>query len=143
MAADAWRDGAVERGFSMALSRLGDRTEPDCVLVTARRPDGRLCGLLQLVPWGPDGLSLDLMRRARDAENGTTEFLVASLVDAVPGLGVDRVSLNFAVLRAALEHRHGNRGSCATQLPRVALAALEAEAFLVRVDRLRRLLHRT
>ena len=78
-AADAWRGDAVERGFSMALSRLGDPADPDCVLVTARRPDGSLCGLLHFVPWGPDGLSLDLMRRARDADNGINEFMVVAL----------------------------------------------------------------
>ena len=79
-AAAAWRDGGVERGFSMALSRLGDPADSECVLVTAHRPDGSLCGLLHFVPWGRDGLSLDLMRRARDADNGINEFLVARLV---------------------------------------------------------------
>lgn len=182
-AAAHWRGGAVERGFSMALSRLGDPTDPDCVVVTARRPDGRLCGLLHFVPWGPDGLSLDLMRRAQDADNGINEFLVTALVAAAPGLGVRRLSLNFAVLRAALERgerlgagpvsrawravlllasrwwqieslyrfnakfRPGwePRFLCypsGRELPRVALAALEAESFLVRPGALRRLLHR-
>ena len=30
-AAAAWRGGAVERGFSMALSRIGDPADGDCV----------------------------------------------------------------------------------------------------------------
>jgi lysyl-tRNA synthetase class 2 len=102
-AAAAWRCGGVERGFSMALSRLGDPADPACVVVTARRPDGSLCGLLHFVPWGPDGLSLDLMRRSRDADNGVSEFMVVALASACPDLGVTRLSLNFAVMRTALE----------------------------------------
>ena len=31
--ADAWRDTETERGFSMALSRLGDPADGECVLV--------------------------------------------------------------------------------------------------------------
>ena len=99
-AADAFRDGPVERGFSMALSRVGDPLDADCLLVRCRDGDGRLRGLLQLVPWGADGLSLDLMRGDRTADNGLTEFMVVSAIEAAPGLGVRRVSLNFAVLRS-------------------------------------------
>src|SRR5664279_568103 len=44
-AAAAWRGDGVERGYSMALSRVGDPQDGDCVLVTARVND-RLCGLL-------------------------------------------------------------------------------------------------
>lgn len=92
----------LERGYSMALSRIADPADPEAVLVTAER-DGRPCGLLQLVPWGSDGLSLDLMVRAADADNGVNELLIAELMAAAPGLGVRRVSLNFAVFRSALE----------------------------------------
>jgi lysyl-tRNA synthetase, class II len=94
------RDGKVERGFSMALSRLGDPHDGDCLLVLCRDSQARLRGLLQFVPWGSDGLSLDLMRGDRTAENGLTEFMVVSAVDAASGLGIRRVSLNFAVLRS-------------------------------------------
>jgi lysyl-tRNA synthetase class 2 len=99
-AADAFRDGPVERGFSMALSRLGDPRDADCLLVLCRDADGRLRGLLQFVPWGSDGLSLDLMRGDRTAGNGVTELMVVSAADAALALGVCRVSLNFAVLRS-------------------------------------------
>ena len=34
-AAEAWRGDAVERGFSMALSRLGDPADKDCVVASA------------------------------------------------------------------------------------------------------------
>jgi lysyl-tRNA synthetase class 2 len=100
LAAEAFRDGEVERGFSMALSRLGDPDDPDCVLVTARDRDGTIRGLLHFVPWGPDGLSLDLMRRDSHSDNGLLEFLVVALTQAAPTLGVNRLSLNFAVFRS-------------------------------------------
>ncbi len=100
--AHRWRGGETERGFSMALSRVADPVDPDAVLVTADR-DGTPCGLLQLVPWGPDGLSLDAMLREADADNGVNELLIAELMAAAPALGVRRVSLNFAVFRSALE----------------------------------------
>ena len=99
-AAERFRDGEVERGFSMALSRLGDPADPECVVVLARDEEGTIRGLLHFVPWGPDGLSLDLMRRDAASDNGLLEFLVVALVRAAPTLGVTRVSLNFAVFRS-------------------------------------------
>ena len=100
--ADVWRGDAVERGYSMALSRLGDPADPDCVIATACL-DGALRGVLHFVPWGSDGLSLDLMRRDRTADNGLNEFMIAKVLAAGPALGVRQVSLNFAVFRDALE----------------------------------------
>jgi lysyl-tRNA synthetase, class II len=169
--ADAWRDGQVERGFSMALGRLGDPQDGDAVLVRAFAAEG-LVGLLHLVPWGPEGLSLDLMRRSRGGENGIVETMIARLMAAAPGLGVERVSLNFAVFRSVFARceRLGAgpvlrlwRGillwvsrfwqieslyranakyqpewvprylvfAASGDLPRIATAALRAEAFLV------------
>src|SRR6185503_860439 len=60
-AADSWRGSQTERGFSMALGRIGTHGDEECVLATATE-DGAVRAVLQLVPWGPDGLSLDLMR---------------------------------------------------------------------------------
>jgi lysyl-tRNA synthetase class 2 len=169
--ADSWRGSQTERGFSMALGRIGARGDEDCVLVTAKE-DGVVRAVLQLVPWGTDGLSLDLMRRDRNAQPGLNDFLITETIKAAPGLGVKRLSLNFAVFRAALERgeRIGagpvlrawrnllifmsrwfqieslykfNAKFCpewqprffvftsTKDAPRIALAALEAEAFLV------------
>ena len=168
-AADRWRDGPVERGFSMALGRIG-ADDPRCVVVTAER-DGQLQALLHFVPWGTDGWSLDLMRRVRGSDNGVNELLISTALLAAPDRGVRRVSLNFAVFRGALEQGgrlgagpvgRGWRGVLllasrvwqidslyrfndkfgpswrprylcyrrGRDLPRVALAALRAEAFL-------------
>jgi lysyl-tRNA synthetase class 2 len=175
----SWRDGPVERGYSMALGRLGDPADGACVLVRASDRAGVLRGSLHFVPWGRHGLSLDVMRRARDAENGTVELMVTGLLGEAARLGVLRVSLNFAVFRAvfARGERLGAgpvlrlwralllqvsrfwqieslyranakydpewvpRFLCfarAGDLPAVSVAALRAEAFLVRPSWLRR-----
>ena len=101
--ADAWRDTETERGFSMALDRLGDPADGDCLLAEAFDGDGNLIALLSFVPWGTDGISLDVMRRDRTAPNGVMEFMVAELCGAAAKLGVRRISLNFAVFRSAFE----------------------------------------
>jgi len=100
--AASWRRSETERGFSMALGRTADPLDPEAVLVTASQ-DGRVRGLLQLVPWGQRGMSLDLMRRDSAAEPGINELLISAAMQAAPALGVERVSLNFAVFRAVLE----------------------------------------
>jgi lysyl-tRNA synthetase class 2 len=98
-----WRDTETERGFSMALGRLGDPSDGQCVLVEALDAEGREAALLSLAPWGSTGLSLDLMRRDRASDNGLMEFMVSSLVAEAPRLGVERISLNFAVFRSVFE----------------------------------------
>ena len=169
--ADHWRGTAPERGFSMALGRLGRPGDETCVLVTAKE-NGVLKAILQFVPWGADGLSLDLMRRDKTAQGGLNDFLIVEAIKAAPGLGVKRVSLNFAMFRAALERGERIGAGPITKAwrgllvflsrwfqieslykfnakfspvweprffvfansrdtPRIALAALEAEAFLV------------
>jgi lysyl-tRNA synthetase class 2 len=169
--ADSWRGSPTERGFSMALGRVGAPGDEDCVVATAVE-DGVLRALLHFVPWGPDGLSLDLMRRDRSAQPGLNDFLIVETIKRAPDLGVKRISLNFAMFRAALERgeRIGagpvlrawrgillflsrwfqieslykfNAKFCpewvprffvytgTRDVPRIGLAAMEAEAFLV------------
>ncbi len=176
-AADALRGEDVERGFSMALGRIGDTCDPDLVAVRVRDASGRLTAVLGFVPWGSDGLSLDVMRRSRDSENGTIELAVTAVAEQAARLGVTRLSLNFAVFRSVFERgarvgagpvlrlwhrvllmasrwwqieslyranakyapRWAPRFVCfqrAAELPRVGIAALEAEAF-VQFPRLR------
>ncbi|MEU5883764.1 bifunctional lysylphosphatidylglycerol synthetase/lysine--tRNA ligase LysX [Spirillospora sp. NPDC047279] len=101
--ADQWRGGETERGFSMALGRLGDPTDGRCVMVEAFDAGGELRGLLSFVPWGRTGLSLDLMRRDREAENGLNEFMVAKVAEKAAAMGATRMSLNFAMLRGLFE----------------------------------------
>ncbi|CUW27973.1 Lysylphosphatidylglycerol biosynthesis bifunctional protein LysX [Streptomyces reticuli] len=101
--ADDWRDGATERGFSMALGRLGDPGDGRCVMLECTDAEGRLRALLSFVPWGPHGLSLDLMRRDRDSDNGLMEFMVIELLRRAGEIGITQVSLNFAMFRSVFE----------------------------------------
>ncbi|WP_328668663.1 phosphatidylglycerol lysyltransferase domain-containing protein [Streptomyces sp. NBC_00328] len=101
--ADDWRDGATERGFSMALGRLGDPEDGRCVMLECTDAEGGLRAVLSFVPWGPGGLSLDLMRRDRDAENGLMEFMVIELLRRAREIGITQVSLNFAMFRSVFE----------------------------------------
>jgi len=112
------------------------------------------------------------MRRDRGSQPGLNDFLIVEAIKAAPCLGVKRISLNFAVFRAALERGETYRRRASTaawrsillflskwfqieslykfnakfspvwqprffvfptakDAPRIALAALEAEAFLV------------
>ncbi|MEU0838093.1 phosphatidylglycerol lysyltransferase domain-containing protein [Streptomyces sp. NPDC005962] len=114
LAAEDWRGTDTERGFSMALGRIGDPADGDSVIATAHKaaditedraeegPYGDLKAVLHFVPWGPDGMSLDLMRRDRSADPGMNELLIVAALQAAPALGVTRVSLNFAMFRSAL-----------------------------------------
>ncbi|MGW4230328.1 phosphatidylglycerol lysyltransferase domain-containing protein [Streptomyces sp. NPDC004980] len=109
-AAADWRGTDTERGFSMALGRIGDPADRDCVVATAHlaesgteeSPYGDLKAVLHFVPWGTDGLSLELMRRDRSADPGMNELLIVASLRAAPKLSVARVSLNFAMFRSAL-----------------------------------------
>ncbi|NUO44562.1 MAG: DUF2156 domain-containing protein [Streptomyces sp.] len=108
--ADDWRDGATERGFSMALGRLGDARDGRCVMLECTDAEGELRALLSFVPWGPHGLSLDLMRRDRDCDNGLVEFMVIDLLRRAHEIGITQVSLNFAMFRSVFE-RGGRLGA--------------------------------
>ncbi|MFI1099998.1 phosphatidylglycerol lysyltransferase domain-containing protein [Streptomyces melanogenes] len=101
--ADDWRDGATERGFSMALGRLGDPADGQCVMLECTDGNGDLRAVLSFVPWGPNGLSLDLMRRDRDSENGLMEFMVIELLQRAKEIQITQVSLNFAMFRSVFE----------------------------------------
>jgi lysyl-tRNA synthetase class 2 len=169
--ADSWRGSPTERGFSLALGRVGAPGDERCVIATATE-DGTLRAILHYVPWGSDGLSLDLMRRDRASSPGLNDFLIVETIKSCADLGVKRISLNFAVFRAALERGEKigagpvlrawrrvlifmsrwfqieslykfNAKFCPQWVPRflvfphprdtprISLAALEAEAFLV------------
>jgi lysyl-tRNA synthetase class 2 len=101
--ADHWRYGETERGFSMALGRLGDPADGRCVMVECYDAGGAPHALLSFVPWGQEGLSLDLMRRDRDADNGLIEYMIIDLIERADQIGIRQVSLNFAAFRSVFE----------------------------------------
>jgi len=100
--AQQWRRGGDERGFSMALGRFCDQQDPDALVAWAS-VGGAPKGLLQFVPWGSVGLSLDLMRRAGDSVSGVNELLIASVVEFARTRGISKISLNFATFRSIFE----------------------------------------
>lgn len=114
--ADSWRHGETERGFSMALGRLGDPADARSILVAAHDASGQMVGLLSFVPWGKTGISLDVMRRSPDAPNGIVEFMVAELMEGAPEFGVSKVSLNFAMFRSIFENAEHFGASPTTRL---------------------------
>ena len=90
------REGAPERGFSMAMDSIRSRSE-DTVVVLARDRDGAIRGVLHFVPvYGRDAVSLSFMRRDPGTPNGLTEFLVVKAVELLRELAVAEMSLNFA-----------------------------------------------
>ncbi len=105
--ADAWRDTEEERGFAMALGRLGDPADGDCLLVEAiagaGSADERAVGMLSFVPWGRTGASLDVMRRDRGSVNGIVELMVGELMAQADEFGITEVSMNFAAFREFFE----------------------------------------
>nr|WP_235022872.1 phosphatidylglycerol lysyltransferase domain-containing protein [Amycolatopsis alkalitolerans] len=126
-----WRGSATERGFSMALGRMGG---PGSVLVTAEQ-DGRTRGLLQFVPWGVDGLSLDVMRRDRAADNGVNELMISELLVRAREHEVRYVSLNFAAFRKLLEE---GRRIGAGPVARVSAKVLSLASHWIQIETLYR-----
>ena len=93
----AWRGGRPERGFSMALDRLGGPLQHDTWFAVVRAPDGNPAGFLQVVPtFGRAAMSLALMRRLPSAPNGLMEFMIVRTIQRLAQDGTDELSLNFA-----------------------------------------------
>ena len=91
------RQGAPERGFSMAMDSLRSEHDHDTLLVIARDAGGAIRGVLHFVPcYGRRAVSLSFMRRDPSTPNGLTEFLVARAIELLRERGIEELSLNFA-----------------------------------------------
>ncbi|HET8979143.1 MAG TPA: phosphatidylglycerol lysyltransferase domain-containing protein [Solirubrobacteraceae bacterium] len=94
------REGAPERGFSMAMDSIRSEHEAETIVVLARdasRPGRPVRGVLHFVPcYGRPAMSLSFMRRDPDTPNGLTEFLVVQAIELLRERGVQEISLNFA-----------------------------------------------
>ncbi len=103
-----WRGGAAERGFSMALDRIGGPGQEDTVLVIARDAEGAVAGFIHFVPsYGLAAMSLTSMRRRPDTPNGLMEALIVRSVALLRERGVRQVSLNFAAFGRYLREPQG------------------------------------
>jgi lysyl-tRNA synthetase class 2 len=90
------RQGAPERGFSMAMDSITRHGEETLVLL-ARDGAGAIRGVLHFVPcYGRAAVSLSFMRRDPETPNGLTEFLVATAAELLRERGLRELSLNFA-----------------------------------------------
>jgi lysyl-tRNA synthetase class 2 len=103
----AWRGGAAERGFSMALDGPLDEYA-DTLLLLARDEDRCVRGFLHFVPtYGRAAASLSAMRRDDGTPNGLTEFMIAAAVAELRKRGIEEVSLNFAAFARLLHSPQG------------------------------------
>ena len=94
---ERWRDGAPERGFSMAMDSLRGGHQAGSAIVAARDSDGHIRAFIHFVPaHGRPAMSLSFMRRDRDTPNGLMEFVVVRAIQLLGERGVEEVSLNFA-----------------------------------------------
>jgi lysyl-tRNA synthetase, class II len=91
------REGAPERGFSMAMDSLQSQHGEETMVVLARDHEGEVRGVLHFVPcYGRPTVSLSFMRRDPATPNGLTEFLVVKSVELLRERGLKELSLNFA-----------------------------------------------
>jgi lysyl-tRNA synthetase class 2 len=103
-----WRQGAAERGFSMAMDSLHNPHNDDTLVVYATDAGGVIRGFLHFVPtYGRAAVSLSFMRRVRDTPNGLTEFLIVEAIDHLRARGISEVSLNFAAFGRLLREPAG------------------------------------
>ena len=91
------REGAPERGFSMAMDSIRGAADHDTLVVLARDQQFAIRGVLHFVPcYGRNTVSLSFMRRDPGTPNGLTEFLVVQAVELLRERGLAEMSLNFA-----------------------------------------------
>jgi len=91
------RQGAPERGFSMAMDSVSSRHCQETMVLLARDAEGAIRGVLHFVPcYGRSAVSLSFMRRDPDTPNGLTEFMVATAAELLRDRGIEELSLNFA-----------------------------------------------
>jgi lysyl-tRNA synthetase class 2 len=91
------RQGAPERGFSMAMDSLQGQHDQETLVMVARDGDGAIRGVLHFVPcYGRPAVSLSFMRRDPGTPNGLTEFMVVRAIELLRDRGLEELSLNFA-----------------------------------------------
>jgi lysyl-tRNA synthetase class 2 len=94
------REGAPERGFSMAMDSLRSEHDADTLVLLATDesdPTRPIRGVLHFVPcYGRAAMSLSFMRREPGMPNGLTEFMVVRAIELLSERGVEEMSLNFA-----------------------------------------------
>jgi lysylphosphatidylglycerol synthetase-like protein (DUF2156 family)/UDP-2,3-diacylglucosamine pyrophosphatase LpxH len=96
------RQGEVERGYSMTLSRMFDRRDTGLLLAVCFDEAGSPVAFNQYIPATQVlGYSLDVMRRTGDpdAPNGLTDFVIIETIAWMAEHGYHGLGLNFATMR--------------------------------------------
>jgi lysyl-tRNA synthetase class 2 len=91
------REGAPERGFSMAMDSIRSEHDADTLVLLATDETDAVRGVLHFVPcYGRPAMSLSFMRRDPGTPNGLTEFMVVQAIALLRERGMEEMSLNFA-----------------------------------------------
>jgi lysylphosphatidylglycerol synthetase-like protein (DUF2156 family) len=96
------RQGEVERGYSMTLSRMFDSRDTGLLLAICFDEERKPVAFNQYVPATQvQGYSLDVMRRTGDPEapNGLTDFVIIETIAWMADNGFHGLGLNFATMR--------------------------------------------
>jgi lysyl-tRNA synthetase class 2 len=124
-----WRDGASERGFSMAMDSLRCDERREGSVVVARDAEGRVRGFLHFVPaYGRRAASLAAMRRDRETPNGLMEFLVVRAIELLRAEGVEELSLNFAAFARFMQRPRNPAERMAGRLARLGNPYFQIES---------------
>jgi lysyl-tRNA synthetase, class II len=110
----AWKGAGNEHGFLMALDGLLTGREADSLVPICYDPDGKPIAFQRYVRCrGGRALSLDAMRRYRDAPNGVNERMIVETVGWARRRGIEEVSLNFAAFRELIDPKEMPTGRAA------------------------------
>ncbi|MHB8262537.1 MAG: bifunctional lysylphosphatidylglycerol flippase/synthetase MprF [Acidimicrobiales bacterium] len=111
---EASRKGDVERGFSMMLGRICDSRDEGTLICIVKDSQGNIAALCHFVPASAvNGYSLDLMRWDKEGghPNGLIDFALCSTIFHLAGMGKEKLSLNFAAMRAVFDKERGSGAS--------------------------------
>ena len=109
-----WKGAGNEHGFLMALDGLLTGREADAVLPICRDAAGRPVAFQRYVRCRTGlALSLDAMRRYRDAPNGVNERMIVETVAWAGERGIEEVSLNFSAFRELIDPKEDPAGRAA------------------------------
>lgn len=109
-----WKGASNEHGFLMALDGLLTGREADAVLPICFEGVGRAVAFQRYVRCrGGKALSLDAMRRFRDAPNGVNERMIVEVVEWSRTQEIGEVSLNFAAFRELIDPKEMPTGRAA------------------------------
>ena len=85
------REGAPERGFSMAMDSIHCPDGHNTLVVLARDGDDAIKGVLHFVPcYGRNAVSLSFMRRDPSTPNGLMEYMVVSSIQLLKRARAER-----------------------------------------------------